>query len=180
MKHRVRALAYLALTPMALACAGVPDSARSPNGSEASNPAPDTSFHRDDVDHDLERVRAVTEKFHDIAAAHAAGYPKTAPHCLDNPPQGGMGLHYVNPELVDDVLDVEHPEILVYAPTVGGRPKLAGVEYIVPLSRSETPPRIFGRDLKRSEPLQIWYLHVWAWEENRNGLFADWNPAVVC
>ena len=71
MKHSVRALACLALTPMALACAGVPDSARSPNGSEASSPAPDASFHRDDVDRDLERVRAVTEKFHDIAAQMA-------------------------------------------------------------------------------------------------------------
>ncbi|HET6340992.1 MAG TPA: hypothetical protein VFG78_02280 [Gemmatimonadota bacterium] len=130
----------------------------------------------------LERVRAATEKFHDINDAYAAGYPRTAPNCLDNPPQGGMGLHYVNSSLLDDSLDVEHPEILVYAPTTGGKPKLAGVEYIVPLSQwdREDPPRIFDRDLKRSEALKIWYLHVWAWEENRNGLFADWNPAVVC
>lgn len=93
-----------------------------------------------------------------------------------------MGLHYVNESLVDDALDVEHPEILVYAPTVGGKPKLVGVEYIVPLSQweSEEPPRIFDQPLKRSEELKIWYLHVWAWEENRNGLFADWNPAVTC
>ncbi|MGH7587021.1 MAG: hypothetical protein ACRELU_00325 [Gemmatimonadota bacterium] len=130
----------------------------------------------------LERVRVATEKFHDINAAYAAGYPRTAPNCLDNPPQGGMGLHYVNSSLLDDSLDVEHPEILVYAPTTGGKPKLVGVEYIVPLSQwdREEPPRIFDRDLKRSEALKIWYLHVWAWEENRNGLFADWNPAVVC
>ncbi|MGH7573390.1 MAG: hypothetical protein ACREMK_16340, partial [Gemmatimonadota bacterium] len=63
-----------------------------------------------------------------------------------------------------------------------GKPKLVGVEYIVPLSQweREQAPRIFDRALKRSEALKIWYLHVWAWEENSNGLFADWNPAVVC
>jgi hypothetical protein len=23
-------------------------------------------------------------------------------------------------------------------------------------------------------------LHVWAWKENPNGTFADWNPLVAC
>jgi hypothetical protein len=23
-------------------------------------------------------------------------------------------------------------------------------------------------------------LHVWAWKENPNGTFADWNPKVSC
>ena len=93
-----------------------------------------------------------------------------------------MGLHYVNKDLLDDHLDVEHPEILVYAPTSSGAPRLVGVEYIVPLSKWSAPeaPRIFGQELKRSEALKIWYLHVWSWEENEKGLFADWNPAVQC
>jgi hypothetical protein len=131
---------------------------------------------------DLERVRAATTRFHDIAAAHAAGYPSTVPHCLENQPEGGMGLHYVHQSLLDDHLDVEHPEILVYAPTNRGAPKLVGVEYIVPLSQwnNQEAPQIFGQELKRSEALKIWYLHVWSWEENSNGLFADWNPAVRC
>lgn len=138
---------------------------------------------------ELERIRDATRAFHDLTAAHAAGYPTKVPRCLENPPQGGMGHHYMHPDLMDDQLEVERPEILLYAPTGEGDPaegdlKLTGVEYIVPFTAwprdADEPPHILGRDLKPSEGLQLWYLHVWVWEENRNGLFADWNPAVRC
>jgi hypothetical protein len=133
---------------------------------------------------EIERIRAATEAFHEVTAAHAAGYPTMVPGCLENPPQGGMGHHYIHPELMDDELEVERPEILVYAPTDEGGLKLAGVEYAVPYTAwprdGREAPRILGRDLKPSDPLQLWYLHVWVWEENSKGLFADWNPAVRC
>ena len=93
-----------------------------------------------------------------------------------------MGHHYVNRAFLDDKLDVERPEILVYAPGEA-KPKLAGVEYIIPYrvwDREKEAPEIFGQKLKRSDELNIWYLHVWAWEKNEAGLFADWNPAVHC
>jgi len=182
MSLATRRLAFAALAAPALMLAGAPEDSTASYEADVSTSSPAAAVRDEDVMRNLERVRAVTEKFHDINAAYAAGYPRTVPHCLENPPQGGMGLHYVNSSLLDDSLDVEHPEILVYAPTTVGKPKLVRVEYIVPLSEwdREEPPRIFDRDLKRSESLKIWYLHVWAWEENRNGLFADWNPAVVC
>jgi hypothetical protein len=131
---------------------------------------------------ELERIREATKGFHDITTAHAAGYPAGAPTCLENPPHGGMGHHYAHPELMDDELDVERPEILVYAPAKNGGLELAGVEYIVPYSvwPRQDAPRILGHDLKRSDQLQLWYLHVWVWKENSNGMFADWNPAVHC
>lgn len=93
-----------------------------------------------------------------------------------------MGHHYVNRTLFDDRLDVEHPEILLYAPTPDGKLKLVAVEYIIPLAqwKREQAPRIFGQPLKRSEELKLWYLHVWVWEPNSAGLFADWNPVVKC
>jgi hypothetical protein len=130
----------------------------------------------------LERVRTATSAFQDITAAQAAGYPTNIPQCLENPDQGAMGQHYMNRMLLDARLDVERPEILLYAPLSDGRQKLLGVEYIVPFSKweSEQPPRIFGQALKRSAELELWYLHVWAWEPNSRGLFADWNPAVKC
>ena len=59
----------------------------------------------------------------------------------------------------------------------------SGVEYVVPYSvrpRDAQPPTILGQELKRSDGLQIWYLHVWVWKENPNGLFADWNPTFSC
>lgn len=179
----IRSLMGAALTSSALllACAAGPErTAALEDGGTASVTAGDT--YSESVIRDLERVRSVTMKYHDIDAAYQDGYPRSVPQCLDNPPEGGMGLHYINSALVDDSLNVEHPEILVYAPIPGGKPKLVGVEYMVPLSQWDDPqpPRIFDRPLKRSEALQIWYLHVWAWEANRNGLFADWNPAVVC
>jgi hypothetical protein len=135
------------------------------------------------VRQDLERVRTATAAYRDLAAAKAAGFPTADPPCLDSLPVGTMGHHYVDRRIVDDKVDVEHPEILLYAPQASGPPKLVAVEYIIPYRirpREETPPRIFGQDMKRQEALKLWYLHVWAWEENPAGLFADWNPAVRC
>jgi hypothetical protein len=136
-----------------------------------------------EVARDLERIRTVTAPFKDLAAAQKVGYPTSTPRCLSDPMAGGMGHHYVNRDHVDGTLDLDHPEILLYAPTPGGRQKLVAVEYIIPyriLPPESTAPRIMGQELRRSEELKLWYLHVWAWEENPAGLFADWNPAVKC
>lgn len=183
--------AALAASTLLLACGRTPERTTPMADADASMSPPSSSspfsvdgaVYGEDVVRDVERVRAATEEFHDIAAAHAAGYPTTVPGCLENPPEGGMGLHYMHPELMDDHLEVERPEILVYAPTSGEEAELAGVEYIVPYSErgpDEEAPRIFGRALKPSEGLELWYLHVWVWKPNSNGLFADWNPAVEC
>jgi hypothetical protein len=139
--------------------------------------------HSADVARDLELVRQATAPYRDIAAAQAAGWPTATPPCLANPPVGGMGHHYVNRAHVDDKLELLRPEILLYAPAGDGKQKLVGVEYIIPYRlrpRDAQPPTIFGEELRRSDQLSLWYLHVWAWEENSGGLFADWNPAVRC
>ena len=134
------------------------------------------------VQRDLMRARAATEAFHNIEEAHKAGYPTTIPKCLEHPTDGGMGLHFQKNALLDNQLDVEQPEILVYAPTAEGQLRLVGVEYIIPIPSwtEQEPPTIFGQELKRSAQLNIWYLHVWNWEHNTQGLFADWNPVVKC
>jgi len=134
------------------------------------------------IERDLERVRNATRAYRDIAAARADGFPSSTPKCLTHPTAGVMGYHYLDRRRLDARLELERPEILLYARDTDGKDKLTAVEYIVPLSewtRSE-PPTIFGQTLKRSEPLKIWYLHVWAWEENPSGLFADYNPKVTC
>lgn len=136
----------------------------------------------DDLEGDLERIRQVTRAFQNITAAHAAGYPTDVPQCVESR-QGGMGHHYVHPRYLDAALDIEKPEILVYAPTPDGGLKLAGVEYVVPYSawpKEKQAPRILGQALKQADGLQLWYLHVWVWEKNAKGVFADWNPAVKC
>ena len=134
------------------------------------------------VDGDVTAVRAATESFKVLDNAVAAGYERDIPHCVANPAEGGMGFHHKNAALRDARLEVDKPEILLYARTPDGQYKLTGVEYIVPISawsRVE-PPTIMGQNLKRSESLGIWYLHVWIWEQNPSGLFADWNPRVRC
>jgi len=147
-------------------------------------PAGTTAMVDPGVSRDLERVRSATRAFRDTAAAHAAGYPiGTMQPCLSNPSAGGMGHHYVNRALIDDRVDLEHPEILLYAPARGGKLKLVAVEYVIPyrlLPRDAEAPHIFGRPLRQNDELKLWNLHVWAWEENPAGLFAEWNPTVKC
>jgi hypothetical protein len=78
---------------------------------------------------------------------------------------------------------VEKPAILLYERKPDGAYKLNGMEFIVPYrlhSRDSVPPVLFGRKLAREDNLNFWFLHVWAWSENADGMFADFNPAVAC
>jgi len=149
----------------------------------AQSQLPAKATYTAEVMRDLETVRAATAPFRDITSAQAAGWPTSTPPCLANPMAGGMGHHFVKREHVDGKLELERPEILLYAPAGDGKMKLVAVEYIIPyriLARDAEAPTIFGEKLRRSDELSLWYLHVWAWEENSAGLFADWNPAVKC
>jgi len=135
------------------------------------------------VDQDLVRIRAATAAFKSLDRAVAAGYRRDGGRCVENPPQGAMGYHHQNDGLLDDRLEVERPEILVYERLPDGRYRLNGVEYIVPFSAwppTKQPPMLMGQRLKPAPSLNIWYLHVWVWLESPSGLFADWNPLVEC
>jgi hypothetical protein len=152
-------------------------------GSAASREAPVGEPVDDKVRRDLEVLRAATTRFHDIAAAHAAGYPSTMPKCIADSTMGGMGYHLIDRSLFDDKLEIERPEMLIYAPAAEGKVELVAVEYVVPyraVPATAKPPRIFDQDLKRYDQLNYWALHVWAWRPNPSGLFADWNPTVRC
>ena len=135
------------------------------------------------VRRDVETLRAATDKFHDLAAAQAAGYPSTMPRCIADSASGGMGYHFVDRTLVDGKLEIERPEMLIYAPVGEGKVELVAVEYVVPyrvVAPTEKAPRLFGQELRRYDEFKYWSLHVWAWRRNPAGLFADWNPAVKC
>lgn len=134
------------------------------------------------VDKDVKKVRKATEKFRTLDKAVDAGYAAEVTQCIEHQPHGAMGFHHSKQALLDDRLEVDRPEILVYERLPDGQYRLNGVEYIVPLSAwtREEPPTIMGQKLKRAESLGIWYLHVWVWQKNPSGLFADWNPTVKC
>jgi hypothetical protein len=135
------------------------------------------------VEKAYQQVRAATAPFHDLNAAAAQGYPTDVPRCLAHPTHGAMGFHHVNRRYLSKELDVERPQILLYERDAAGKYVLNGVEYIIPYRlwpRDSVPPSIMGRQLVRSDPLELWYMHMWVWKPNPAGLFADWNPTVQC
>ena len=133
------------------------------------------------VDRGITTIRAATVRFKNPEAAEAAGY-KRVTDCVEHQPAGAMGYHYQNNDLLDTVLDLEHPEVLVYEKMPDGHFQLNGVEFLVPISawKSTEPPRIMGQALTKSDPIGLWYLHVWTWKPSPSGLFAPWNPDVKC
>jgi hypothetical protein len=131
----------------------------------------------------LEKLRAATKSFHNIDSAVAAGYPREVPQCLVHEHHGAMGYHHVNRANFTTNLTVERPQILLYERLASGAYKLNGVEFIVPYSiwpRDSVPPVILSQTMKHEDNLKIWYTHVWAWSNNSDGIFADFNPSVTC
>ncbi len=134
----------------------------------------------------LDRVREVTERYHRVSAAQAAGYDLVPglDYCFDNPGVGGMGYHYINVALLDNTIDPLKPEAMVYAPGKNGKLELGAVEYIVPIAAWDAaysqPPQLFGQVFQRDVPLGVYTLHAWIWKHNPSGVFSEWNPKVSC
>src|SRR5688572_23049625 len=139
----------------------------------------------------VDKVRAATRRYKDINVAISEGWVPATP-CVSGPNEGAMGVHFVLPERVGDgALRADQPEALIYEPLPGGRMRLVGVEFIVIAEQWNTlnpdaQPALEGHLLNLvGEPnryrLPAFYeLHVWAWERNFDGSFADWNRAVSC
>ena len=112
--------------------------------------------------------------------------------CVSGGDFGAMGMHFVNGSLVDGDIDVNHPEILLYEPLPNGRLRLTGADYLVTKDAWEAnpkhtaPPELMGQlfhlfDSPNRFGLPPFYtLHVWAWKDNPNGTFGNWNPDVSC
>jgi hypothetical protein len=135
-------------------------------------------------------VRVATQQFINVNNAAAAGYGP-AFGCVSGPDHGAMGIHYVNGGLVGDgLLNIATPEALIYEP-VGNKRRLVGVEYIVDAqtwlnAHDQSPPQLDGQDFQfvaapnRFNLPSFFELHVWAWRDNPNGAFVDWNNNVSC
>ena len=130
----------------------------------------------------LDNLRRRLAPFHRFQAAKNAGWSAEITGCMADPKLGGMGFHYGNPALIDGKVSFRDPELLLYEPQADGKMKLVAVEYIVPFDQwtSDKPPQLLGLDFKRNETFQLWGLHIWLWEYNPSGRFADWNPHVHC
>jgi hypothetical protein len=172
----------LALLVLVNACG--PQPANDRGAGETSTPSGiGAAAFGDIVVHNVARIRHATAEFRSLDAAVRAGYARDGGHCVDNPREGAMGYHHQNAALLDDRIELERPEMLVYERLPDGEYRLTGVEYVVPLSEwpeTREPPTVMGQELKPAPSLGIWYRHVWLWRENPSGLFADWNPLVEC
>jgi len=137
----------------------------------------------------VQLVRHATRQFIDVNAATAAGYQPFL-GCVSGPDHGAMGVHYVNGDLVGDgEIDVSKPEALIYEPSDDGM-RLVGVEFVVIadtwLAHNSSPPVLEGQTFQfvaspnRYNLPAHFELHVWAWRDNPNGAFVDWNNRVSC
>lgn len=137
----------------------------------------------------VDLVRNATRQFIDVNFAVAANYHPYL-GCVSGPDHGAMGVHYVNPDLVGDgEIDASRPEALIYEPSDGGL-RLVGVEFIVIAAawqaKHDAPPVLEGQafqfvDSPNRYGLPAHFeLHVWAWRDNPNGAFVDWNTRVTC
>jgi hypothetical protein len=170
-KSTLRALGALLIMQLPLAAAA---------GDDPSTPLVDT-------------VRDATAHYLDINVALHEGWVKATP-CVSGPDTGAMGVHLVLPaRIASGVLDPTQPQALIYEPMSDGSMRLVGVEFIVLESvwvgNNPAPgavPALEGNLLNyiaapNRYGLPAFYeMHVWAWQNNPKGSYADWNTQVTC
>ena len=146
----------------------------------------------------VQAVRSATEKYKNVRSVEGPGDGYELKFgCVSGGDFGAMGLHYVNFGLVDGEVDVTQPEIILFEPTPNGGIRITGADFLVPVAAWDAahavppaehaaPPELMGQlfhlfDSPNRFGLDPFYtLHVWAWKDNPNGTFGNWNPDVSC
>jgi hypothetical protein len=155
-------------------------------------PGPETPEQKARTNAFVQLVRDATRRFLDPEVAKAEGYlPQFG--CVTGSSEGVMGVHFVNAPLVfDKELDPYHPELLVYEPLPDNRFQLVAADYLIPSAdwngnpNNAGPPILLGQLFHLFEAPnrfglpEFFTLHVWAWKDNPQGTFANWNPNVSC
>lgn len=156
----------------------------------------------------LAELKGLTAKYHNFRKAtdpETGDYPGlfvaaglTSPDgCVSDMGAGGMGYHYAGSVGIDDEVDFRTPELLVYAPPEGparigdngARAKLAAFDYFIPFSdawpASGPAPTSADMGLAINPVIPFapsrfggWMFHIWLWEDNPGGMFANWNTDV--
>jgi hypothetical protein len=138
-------------------------------------------------------AKPATAAFHDLDKAKEAGYSvqvfdAAGITCIAQPGQGAMGIHMLNPSLLDGEIDSTQPELLVYEPRNDGTLKLVALEYLVFQSvwQGAGKPSLFGQEFdfvpagNRYGLPPFFALHAWLWKPNPSGDLYAWNPNVDC
>lgn len=161
------------------------------------------------VNSDSELVKAVhdaTSKYTDIKQVTRDNIAEMKKHpnpkdqdlwivgtpCVSGPDHGAMGIHIVKLSRAGTpTVDIASPTALIYEPQIDGHMVLVGLEYIKDMaawakSNPGTVPNLNGHlmnflDVPNRYGLNALYeIHVWAFEGNPKGAFADWNTHVTC
>jgi hypothetical protein len=139
----------------------------------------------------IDTVRHATERYLELSTALADHFVAATP-CVSGPDAGAMGVHFIRLDRVTQlVLDAEQPQALIYEPMANGAMRLVGVEFIVldanwTAEHPGTVPALQGNLLNyigapnRYGLPAFWEIHVWAWQQNPKGSYADWNTHVTC
>jgi hypothetical protein len=163
---------------------------------------------RTQPDEALQELARQLEPYKDVSYARSHGYIQGSA-CESHPTLGTMGHHYVSPRLLGltapingrvngtgTYTGVEPPGILLYIPDGQGGLRLAGIELLVFAAAWDAanshPPMYRGRafNYMADDPntqqdeahgfMPHYDLHIWLFDHNPSGLYAQWNPAISC
>lgn len=149
--------------------------------------AQDTQYTPEPTPAQLSELRQMMTRFETVDAVKAAGYVQSS-DCMSSA-QGAQGIHYAHQALIDDpTVNPLTPELVQYEQRADGTLRLIGVEYLVFQKAwhdagNKAAPAMLGQEFVLNTVLQpqpFYALHVWAWQHNPKGLFANWNPLVTC
>jgi hypothetical protein len=192
---RLLGAAALAALPLALAC-GLPTTVSAGEQQDLSGDFMEHGDHRSHGGYSplVSKVHDATSKYQNINfALHKEKGWGIATTCVSGPETGAMGIHVVMASrIADGILDPAAPEALIYEPLPNGSYRLVGAEFIqladdwaarypnggVP-SLDGNLMNLVGFPNRYGLPA-FYELHVWAWEDNPKGNFADWNTHVTC
>lgn len=132
----------------------------------------------DPLQRELDKLQEAIKPFQDMNAALAAGYTVRATEHVS-----GMGVHYLNPDLLDNIFEVDKPEVLIYVEQPDGTMAFVAVEFGTPVDLANPGPAPEGftgtSDVWRiDQQFSLWTLHAWTVLDNPNGIFAPMNPQV--
>ena len=167
------------------------------------------------VDVDLDQLRSDVMKYKDVNVALADGYILPENHCVSAkgeglPPElGAMGLHYINPRLLEitataprvdgnsTYTDWKQPSVLIYEPQEDGSLELVAVENLVFEAAWDAAAKseelvLNGRKWDHMADdaatpgdeahcfMPHYDQHVWLFRDNPMGTLMPYNPNVTC
>lgn len=127
-----------------------------------------------------EAKRDELSKYRDVSRAVEDGYQLTTPYVRTD--EGVLGLPFVNLDVPE--LDPDEPQVLFYNLREDGTYELLGVEWLVHAEGRDQPPSLFGKEFTGPTPGETAFipehygLHVWLFDENPDGLFAEYHTAA--